>query len=147
VRIERFHAPLAYAEAFTSLVAFYASGSGSESEPARTDPADPAVAALAALPHLAVLALAHAAAHLARFGLADALRHARFFAPFAARTHMLLHGNTLANLCARPARVGGHGKLSGTARYIGTRTTAACVARCSGSWTSEDSVRTTSGGH
>jgi DNA mismatch repair protein MSH3 len=109
VRIERFPAPLAYAEAFTSLVSFYASGSESGSGSEHTNPADPAVAALAALPRLAVLALAHAAAHLARFTLADALRHARFFAPFAARTHMLLHGNTLANLCARPRAWEGRG--------------------------------------
>lgn len=94
-RVEHFKGQIDYTDAFAYVSEFYTR---------RTPGASAAfdsgalMAAAADFPPLVVVALAHTIRHLAAFGLADALRETRFFARFAARTHMLLAGNTLRNL-------------------------------------------------
>ncbi len=59
-------------------------------------------AAVTSFPQQVVIALAHVMKYLATFNVADALLETRFFTKFTERTHMLLNGNTLTNLCVLP---------------------------------------------
>lgn len=61
------------------------------------------MAAVSEFPKLVVLALAYAVKYLAAFRVEDCLRETKFFAKFTERTHMLLNGNTLTNLCVPSA--------------------------------------------
>jgi DNA mismatch repair protein MSH3 len=56
------------------------------------------MAAVAGFPKLVVIVLAHAIKHLQRFNIADLLVETQFFQKFTTRVHMLLNGNTSANL-------------------------------------------------
>ena len=58
------------------------------------------MANIANFPKQVVVALAHAVKYLSAFDVADALVATQFFTKFTERTHMLLNGNTLTNLCA-----------------------------------------------
>ena len=50
------------------------------------------------LPKLVIVALAQTVKHLDAFGLSDIFLRTEFFSKFLSRSHMLLNGNTLANL-------------------------------------------------
>ena len=56
------------------------------------------MAEVADFPKRVVVALAHAIKHLSAFSIADAFLETKFFTKFTTRAHMLLAGNTLANL-------------------------------------------------
>ena len=83
-------------------------------------------------PNLLVVALAHSIKHLSAFGLADALRETRFFARFAARTHMLLAGNTLRNLEIYANET--DGEVRGSLLWVLDRTQTKFGARLLRSW-------------
>lgn len=92
IRIERFPAVMSYTDAFASVLAFYTDTNTEQKD------ALPTMAVVADFPQAVIVVLAHTITHLAAFHLADSLRATAFFARFSTRTHMLLHGNTLANL-------------------------------------------------
>ncbi|KAL1748072.1 muts domain V-domain-containing protein [Schizophyllum fasciatum] len=94
-RVEHFKGQMVYTDAFAYVSEFYTQKAPGGSEGFNSGAL---MAAAADFPPLVVVALAHTIRHLSAFGLADALRETRFFARFAARTHMLLAGNTLRNL-------------------------------------------------
>jgi DNA mismatch repair protein MSH3 len=56
------------------------------------------MAAVADFPKPVIVVLAHAIRHLSAFNIADAFLETKFFSKFTTRAHMLLNGNTLANL-------------------------------------------------
>jgi DNA mismatch repair protein MSH3 len=60
-----------------------------------------AIALITGLPNQVVISLAYAIRHLVAFGIADAFLAPQFFSPFAAKSHMLLDGNTLTNLSVK----------------------------------------------
>ena len=59
---------------------------------------DKILAVVAALPRLVVISMAHAIKYLSTFSIADAVLAVKFFTRFTERNHMLLNGNTVANL-------------------------------------------------
>jgi DNA mismatch repair protein MSH3 len=62
------------------------------------------MAAVTDFPKHVVIALAHTIKHLSEFSIADAFLETDFFSKFMTRAHMLLHGNTLTNLCVQLTR-------------------------------------------
>lgn len=56
------------------------------------------MAAVTDFPKAVVITLARAIAYLRTFSIADAFLQVKFFGKFTTKAHMLLNGNTLANL-------------------------------------------------
>ena len=57
------------------------------------------MASLVDFPKTVIVALAHAIKYLREFELDSAFYRTNYFAKFTTKTHMLLNGNTLSNLC------------------------------------------------
>ena len=128
----------AYVSEFYSQKAPLSEGSNAGASPSTVPNASDAftsgalMAAAADFPNLLVVALAHSIKHLSAFGLADALRETRFFARFAARTHMLLAGNTLRNLEIYANET--DGEVRGSLLWVLDRTQTKFGARLLRSW-------------
>ncbi|KAL1680878.1 muts domain V-domain-containing protein [Schizophyllum commune] len=143
-RVEHFKGQMDYTDAFAYVSEFYSQKSPSHSDGSNTSASglSPSaseaftsgalMAAAADFPNLVVIALAHTIKHLSAFGLADALRETRFFARFAARTHMLLAGNTLRNLEIYANET--DGEVRGSLLWVLDRTQTKFGARLLRSW-------------
>ena len=143
-RVEHFKGQMDYTDAFAYVSEFYSQKAPSPSDGfnTRASSLNPnasdaftsgaLMAAAADFPNLVVIALAHTIKHLSAFGLADALRETRFFARFAARTHMLLAGNTLRNLEIYANET--DGEVRGSLLWVLDRTQTKFGARLLRSW-------------
>ncbi|KAJ7632480.1 muts domain V-domain-containing protein [Roridomyces roridus] len=87
IRKEYFEEEMTYTEAFDFVSSFYEKAKKAN-----------LVATITDFPKLAVIALACAIRYLSAFDIAATLAQTTFFTKFTTKTHMLLAGNTLANL-------------------------------------------------
>ncbi|KAG1756484.1 muts domain V-domain-containing protein [Suillus paluster] len=95
IRTEHFDSALSGSEAFDFITNFYTTkvtASAEELSP------DKILAIVAGLPQLVAISLAHSIKYLSSFNIADAFLGVKFFTRFTERSHMLLNGNTIANL-------------------------------------------------
>ncbi|KAJ7685045.1 DNA mismatch repair protein MSH3 [Mycena polygramma] len=108
-RTEYFEEQIPFSEAFEYVSQFYADGSGHGGgakgndapfvfHPAEFRGSDHLLAVITDLPQPVVIALACTIRYLSAFEISATLSQATFFTRFATKSHMLLAGNTLANL-------------------------------------------------
>ncbi|GJJ68531.1 DNA mismatch repair protein MSH3 [Entomortierella parvispora] len=107
VRIERTNGFLKYDKAFTLVSEFYAegvkeeqlaSGSSGSKTGSNKSQAEVLLTTVLGLSKNLIVVLAAMISHLSDFGLAPVFRLSKYFECFTSRSHMLLNGNTIANL-------------------------------------------------
>ncbi|KAJ7109234.1 muts domain V-domain-containing protein [Mycena epipterygia] len=91
IRTEYFDEPMPFSEAFEFVSLFYANSRHDSND-------DHLLAAITGFPKPVVVALACAIRYLSTFDIAATLMQTKFFTKFTTKSHMLLAGNTLANL-------------------------------------------------
>ncbi|KAJ7740749.1 muts domain V-domain-containing protein [Mycena maculata] len=91
IRTERFDESMPFTEAFDYVSSFYSS------DPRSHDNSG-VLATITDFPKPVIIALACTIQYLSAFDIATSLSQTSFFTRFATKTHMLLAGNTLANL-------------------------------------------------
>ncbi|KAJ7694222.1 muts domain V-domain-containing protein [Mycena rosella] len=95
IRTEYFDEAMPFSEAFEFVSEFYASSNAQDPE---SSTKGRVLAAITDFPRPVVIALAASVQYLSTFDIADSLSQSTFFTQFTTKSHMLLAGNTLANL-------------------------------------------------
>ncbi|KAJ6630634.1 DNA mismatch repair protein MSH3 [Mycena sp. CBHHK59/15] len=95
IRTEHFKEAMPFSEAFEFVTTFYTSRRRPDFDDFGNGKL---LAEITDFPRPVVIALAHAIKYLSAFDIAVSCSEARFFSKFTTKSHMLLAGNTLANL-------------------------------------------------
>ncbi|KAF9901347.1 Mismatch repair protein msh3 [Lobosporangium transversale] len=104
VRVERTQGFVKYDKAFSTVSEFYSLNLKDEQSKighqgsTRKSQMETILKTVLGLPRNLIIALSAMITHLAEFGLAPVFRLSKYFECFTSRSHMLLNGNTIANL-------------------------------------------------